>query len=701
MNRSIHFSPSRLFLLNIFLPIISVFSHSAFAENGALSEEAFFAEIPVVLTATRLAQPINEAPASMTIIDRHMIEASGARDIADVFKLVPGFQVQHENGHTPIVTYHGMSDQFSRWMQVLVDGRSIYTPSIGGVEWSQIPLILDEIERIEITRGPNSASYGSNAFAATINIITKHTSDTNGTFFRFTAGSPNNLRDASLQFGENVSISKGSLDYRLMLGRLTDDGFADRYDSKRANLGRLRMDYSNGAADSWLYEAGFNNGPRGLDDGNNYDNPERNYEKEVESNFQQLRWTHSLNENEEVYIQYFYNDHNVDEIFEFDLTADEFGLTGQPQAIIDAYNLDPVNQALFNSLKTRRHDLEVQHTFVPNDQWRVAWGGSIRRDQFYSPGLISPDNTVDIDLFRAFANTEWHATDRLMLNAGAMLEDSELTGDSLSPRLGLVYSIDKNNNLRIIGSKATRIPTMIEYDGDIIFTYTGQNLTTIAGFPNPSFDSFLISTEDINNESITSFEIGLNSHHPDIGFSADIKLYQDKITDIIYFTEVADPLTDIPVTPVTATPRNGGEVTIRGLELQANINPFLGNRIVFAYSITDIENNNVLTDTVDSDFSDTASPENFSMLFSQRFRNNVVASLLMYRTSHYEGLGSSNIVDAYSQTDVRLAIPFQKNKLKGEIAFVSQNISGVKFFDWSTDNTFGHRNLITLTAKLD
>jgi iron complex outermembrane receptor protein len=634
-----------------------------------------------------------------------MIEASGARDIADVFKLVPGFQVQHENGHTPIVTYHGMSDQFSRWMQVLVDGRSIYTPSIGGVEWSQIPLILDEIERIEVTRGPNSASFGSNAFAATINIITKHTSETNGTFFRFTAGSPNEVRDASIQFGNSINISKGNLDYRLMLGRLTDDGFADRNDFKRANLARLRMDYSNGAADNWLFEAGFNNGPRGLDDGNNYDNPERNYEKEVESSFQQLRWTHDLNENEEVYIQYFYNDQKVNDAYKFNLTADEFGLTGQPLFVIDAYNLDPVIKALDISLKTRRHDLEVQHTLVPKNDWRVAWGGSIRRDQFYSPGLISSNNEIEIDLLRAFANTEWRATDDLKVNAGAMWENSELTGVSLSPRLGLVYSIDRNNNLRIVTSKATRIPTMIEYDGEIIFTYTGANLTSVAGtglpgYPNPSFDSFLISTEDINNETITSFEIGLNSHHPDIGFSADIRLYQDKITDIIYFAEVLDPLTDIP-TPVTATPKNGGEVTIRGLEFQANINPFPGNRIVFTYSITDIENNNVLTDTVDSDFSDTASPENFSLLFSQRFKNNIVASLMMYRTSQYEGLGSGNKVDSYSQSDIRLAIPFRKNKFKGEIAFVSQNISGVKISDWAEDNLMERRNLITITGKFD
>ncbi|WP_455217345.1 hypothetical protein, partial [Kaarinaea lacus] len=68
---------------------------------AALPEEEFFAEVPEVLTATRLKQPVNEAPASMTIIDRHMIVASGARNVADVFQLLPGFMVQYEVGHTP------------------------------------------------------------------------------------------------------------------------------------------------------------------------------------------------------------------------------------------------------------------------------------------------------------------------------------------------------------------------------------------------------------------------------------------------------------------------------------------------------------------------------------------------------------------------------------------------------------------------
>ena len=90
----------------------------------------FFQDVPVVLSATRLSQPVSESPASITVIDREMIEASGAIEIPDLFKLVPGFQVGHANNSTngPIttVTYHGLTDRYARHMQVLVDGRSVY-----------------------------------------------------------------------------------------------------------------------------------------------------------------------------------------------------------------------------------------------------------------------------------------------------------------------------------------------------------------------------------------------------------------------------------------------------------------------------------------------------------------------------------------------------------------------------------------------
>ena len=89
------------------------------------SETDYYQELPVVLSSSRLSQPLSEAPNAMTVIDRKMITASGFRSIADLFKLVPGMYVSYYKGSQPIVSYHGSTDQYTRRMQVLIDGRSV------------------------------------------------------------------------------------------------------------------------------------------------------------------------------------------------------------------------------------------------------------------------------------------------------------------------------------------------------------------------------------------------------------------------------------------------------------------------------------------------------------------------------------------------------------------------------------------------
>ena len=180
------------------LLVAAPFSTAWATEPSLLSEQEFLAELPVVLTASRLAQPQTEAPAAVTVIDRQMIAASGVRNLSEVFRLAPGFQVGFESGHRHVVGYHGLADEFSRRLQVLIDGRSVYLPSFGGVSWSDLPIALDDIERIEVIRGPNAVTYGANSFLAIINITTRHSAADRGGFVRATAGS-NDIRDGVLR----------------------------------------------------------------------------------------------------------------------------------------------------------------------------------------------------------------------------------------------------------------------------------------------------------------------------------------------------------------------------------------------------------------------------------------------------------------------------------------------------------------------
>ncbi|HKJ75981.1 MAG TPA: Plug domain-containing protein, partial [Gammaproteobacteria bacterium] len=133
----------------------AAWSASAGADDGSgvLTEEAFTTGIPTVISATRLSQPTSDTPASVTVIDREMIEAAPVVEIADLLRFVPGFQVAHANGNLFSMGYHGIADGWPRRLQVLVDGRSVYTPMVSNVDWSNLGITMDDIERIEVIRG--------------------------------------------------------------------------------------------------------------------------------------------------------------------------------------------------------------------------------------------------------------------------------------------------------------------------------------------------------------------------------------------------------------------------------------------------------------------------------------------------------------------------------------------------------------------
>ncbi|MDB5888666.1 MAG: TonB-dependent receptor, partial [Rhodocyclales bacterium] len=98
----------------------------------AAPENTYLSDLPVVLSASRMPQPLNEAPGAVTVIDGDFIRATGYRDLARIFRLVPGMQVGQERGNNYWVTDHGLGGTFPSELQVLIDGRSIYSPSSFG-----------------------------------------------------------------------------------------------------------------------------------------------------------------------------------------------------------------------------------------------------------------------------------------------------------------------------------------------------------------------------------------------------------------------------------------------------------------------------------------------------------------------------------------------------------------------------------------
>ena len=133
-----------------------------------------------VISATKRSQTLADTAAAMTVISQEDIRRSGATTIPELLQQVPGVEVARINGSTWAVTVRGFQSQFANKLLVLIDGRSVYTPLFSGVYWdAQMPM-MEDIDHIEVIRGPGSSLWGSNAVNGVINIITKHSADTVG-----------------------------------------------------------------------------------------------------------------------------------------------------------------------------------------------------------------------------------------------------------------------------------------------------------------------------------------------------------------------------------------------------------------------------------------------------------------------------------------------------------------------------------------
>src|SRR3989338_3897114 len=203
------------FVLGVLVGIFA-FSEVAFAQMLAQApkrELLLFEEIPIVTSAARRPQPITEATSAISVITAEDIKNLEPSRIWDLFRRVPGVDVATRDGRSGYVAPRGFAGDYTRYNQVLIDGRSVYSPLFGGTDWEHLPLFAEEIERIEVIRGPNATLYGSNAFTGVINIITKKPEDTKGVFLKEKVGNFE-YNQSILGYGANV----GKLDYRVMYG---------------------------------------------------------------------------------------------------------------------------------------------------------------------------------------------------------------------------------------------------------------------------------------------------------------------------------------------------------------------------------------------------------------------------------------------------------------------------------------------------
>lgn len=543
----------------------------------ALADDLFMdgSALPEVLTATRLKQSPAAVPGSMTVLDNELIKASGARDISELLRLVPGMMVGAISGNQATVNYHGTNASEARRMQVLIDGRSVYRAGLATVDWSDIPVAMEDIERIEVFRGPNTVSYGANALMAVVNIITRSPANSHGTRFKVTRGQ-RGINDWYASQGTGWE----SGDLRLSLSGQEDDGFdsrldgSDYRDSRRLNRVSLSVSQMLNEQQSidWQLNAkeGTNQRPYTYkpvfygvsQQGNNSDVVAKDYAGS-------LRWNLELNPQHSLYVQGSAQHWDRQQTWR----ACDAAISFSPELTrlwqinpnyaerlargIKGFSDDgapppgsPAEQAIAQQVLTQwsaggkqtvcgnidqsaretRYDLELQDTLSLSDNLRLVSGMNYRYDRADSETYFN--GTLDDTTWRLFGQLEWRASEHWLIQGGAMYEDTQLTGNSLTPRIAVNYLINPRHGLRAVYSEAIRSADMFENNVNWSYRVTGLS-APVYGQNSAQYFVRTRGPGNLDQEHMRSRELGYNGYFSDQALNLDIKLFYDEISGMI------------------------------------------------------------------------------------------------------------------------------------------------------------------------
>jgi iron complex outermembrane receptor protein len=640
-----------------------------------VTEADFLDDLPVVLSVSRLSQPVNEAPAAVTIIDQDMIRASGFRDIPDLLRLVPGFSVAYTRDNTWAAGYHGLGDAYSRRFQVLVDGRSIYSPHYGAVHWTDLPLSIDDIERIEVVRGPNAAIHGANAFAAVINIITKTAAQVPG-------------ESVSLQFGEQdmrgLTVrhggGEGAVRYRLTASAQQRDRFerdvtfkttydnGAYFEASKTYLVNGRVDWQLSSDSDVMLQFGLSQGDSNA--GLQVDSPANPAslveprEQDSRAQYLQLAYHKVESARREWRVQAYYARNR----FDADATAD---LTGLGIGVVE------VDQYLLQT----RSNIELQ----VNEQWtphlRGVWGGEVRQETVNSPRSYNSGKTLSGVLARAFGNLEWRPAERVLLQGGAMLEHHYFTGTDISPRAAVNFTLAPGHVIRLGVSRAYRSPTFFEEEGNKVHVLQSGAVVDIETVPS----------NGLNAERMLSREIGYVGSWRPLHLEMDVRLYRDRIDDFIGMVKVTpNPAYDAgSFQPKVFFADNIGTVDSQGGEIQLRWRPSQALD-VSAHFARVFLSTNTSDKNFNNDIPGSAPRNSWGLLASYRLGNGWETSVFAQRSNAQIWLTEGDVTQAFTRIDARLARRWTWQGREVEAALVGQNL-GEDYQEFRDTNVFSRR----------
>lgn len=497
-------------------------------------------DIPVT-SVSKQESTVGRSPAAVFVITQEMIRRSGATSIPEALRMAPGLEVAHINSNLWAVTSRGFSQRYANKLLVLIDGRTVYNPVFGGVYWDAEDVLLEDVERIEVVRGPGGTIWGANAVNGVISVITKKARDTQGLYASGGGGTHERSTEA-VRYGGRL----GQDGYYRIYGKYFDrgPGIDPAVPADDAwNQGRVgfRADWNLGQSktDSMTVQGDYYQGNSG--DRENYTitvppfvSPVVGQDRIAGQNLL-ARWHRVHDEDSDSALQMYYNSYQRDGPNRFEL--------------VDTY------------------DIDYQYAFRLTERQKIICGAGYRHidadligaDFFtlhFSPEQRSLNETSQ------FIQDEITLIDqRLCFYLGVKLDENSFTGLEHEPSARLLWTPDERHSAWGAISRAVHTPVLIFDEGVITRPPAVDTL-----FPRFSGSS------DVLSEDVLAYEIGYRVQATE-RFSWDIALFYNVYDNLVTprfgrpFLET-DPAPPHMILPGVFT--NGPGAEIYGVELAGN-----------------------------------------------------------------------------------------------------------------------------------
>ncbi len=435
-----------------------------------------------VTTVSRTESTVQEAPAAVFVITQEMIRRSGATTLPEILRMVPGVNVARIDSHRWAIGVRGFNQEFSNKLLVMIDGRAVYSPVFSGVQWDMQDPMLEDIERIEVVRGPAAALWGSNAVNGVINIISKSARDTQGTVVSGGWGTESPGFGA-VRFG----------------GKLGEDAHYRIY-AKGQALGDTKFPDGSTSEDSWQrFQTGFR-----ID-----------AQPDAEDRFT-LQGDFGFGEPRELF-QPFGSTAIVPDTIRYQ-TANMLGrwthtLGADSDFTLQAY-YDYSKREVFNqSVRLGTFDIDFQHHLRLDDRHALTWGGGYRLtmgEVAFAAPISFDESNRDIHLGRLFVRDDIKLVDeKLTLTLGSQFEYYSFSGFDYQPTARLTWTPTERQTVWAAASRAVRTPSWA--DNDLRVTTTVPPRSSL---PN----------RNLNPESVLSYELGYRAQLHE-RFSVDLALF--------------------------------------------------------------------------------------------------------------------------------------------------------------------------------